>query len=303
MASTAFSALQEMPGRQLLHCSQLEAAQLYLLLPLSPKQSRSTTEGWIHDNPTYNGKKKDAHLDWQKPMKLPSFITLWHRRKTNHANQSSHSREPIPPLGSVSKHSAVATVIWIVNTVNELNCTDIHLFRSLTQSLIHVSEYLQPSIELQCEQTVVQIRHNNLPMPFMWLTEPAQSIHTAHPSQTNTHTHTHTKMPQVSEQIALLKHTQSAGSYLQFGGGSKVISASSFWILKQEEDLCYNHTIIQTHAHTLLYKSCLWKSIFECAHWIPHWFSNELLSYVTVLSRKINMEMYGGIFAILFKPR
>lgn len=121
-----------------------------------------------------------------------SFITLWHRRKTNHANQSSHSREPIPPLGSVSKHSTVATVIWIVNTVNELNCTDIHLFRSLTQSLIHVSEYLQPSIELQCEQTAAQIRHNNLPMPFMWLTEPAQSIHTAHQSQTNTHTHIHT---------------------------------------------------------------------------------------------------------------
>lgn len=71
--------------------------------------------------------------------------------------------------------------------------------------------------------------------------------------QIHTRTYTHTKMPQVSEQIALLKHTQSAGSYLQFGGGSKVISASSFWILKQEEDLCYNHTIIQTHTHTHCY--------------------------------------------------
>lgn len=128
-------------------------------------------------------------------------------------------------------------------------------------------------------------------------------FHSSPKSNKYTHAHTHTKMPQVSEQIALLRHTQSAGSYLQFGGGSKVISASSFWILKQEEDVCYNHTIIQTHAHTLLYKSCQWKSIFECAHWIPHWFSNELLSYVTVLSRKINMEMYSGIFTTLFKLR
>lgn len=49
----------------------------------------------------------------------------------------------------------------------------------------------------------------------------------------------HTPHIQVSQQSESLENrkAQSAASYLQFGGGSRVISASSFWILKQDEDL------------------------------------------------------------------
>lgn len=100
---------------------------------------------------------------------------------------------------------------------------------------------------LQPEQTAAQTWHNNLPMQFMWLTEPAQSIHTAHTVKAHTHLHTHKSASGVRADSPF-KNTQSTVSYLQFGGGSKVISASSFWILKRDEDLCYIYTLKHTHT-------------------------------------------------------
>lgn len=77
-------------------------------------------------------------------------------------------RVPFPPLGSVSKHGTAATMILMVNTANQVNRTDIYLCYFVTPRLIHASDCLQgPFIKLQPEQTVVQIRHNNLPMLFM----------------------------------------------------------------------------------------------------------------------------------------
>lgn len=72
-----------------------------------------------------------------------------------------------------------------------------------TPSRIHASDCLQgPFIKLQPEQTGVQIRHNNLPMLFMWLTEPAQSIHAG--SYTLAHTQ---KCLRCQSKMGLLKHT------------------------------------------------------------------------------------------------
>lgn len=78
----------------------------------------------------------EKNADSTKPhtMKAPKQILigrsarhLWLWRKINHANQLSHSRVPFPPLGSVSKHNSVATVILMVNTANQVNHTDIYL--------------------------------------------------------------------------------------------------------------------------------------------------------------------------------
>lgn len=127
---------------------------------------------------------------------------------------------------STHKHNTVATVMLTV----QLTLTFIWLF---------ASDSLQGSFTLlQLEQTRMQMQHCDL---FLWVADTAQSMQTAH-----THTHTCPRF-----QLFKNTHAQSTGSYLQLGGGSKVISASSFWILKRKDVLCYNHT------HTQLHQSCL----------------------------------------------
>lgn len=64
------------------------------------------------------------------------------------------------------------------------------------------------------------------------------------------HTQTQTPTPKRLEcggKQRLTKRTQSASSYLQFGGGSKVISASSFWILQPDKKKVHI-TVVWTHA-------------------------------------------------------
>lgn len=76
----------------------------------------------------HNG-SSHSDLDLQRCAALLSISTLWLERKINHTNQSSHSiRCLFPPLGSVCKHKPVATVIWMVNTANQVNCKHIYLF-------------------------------------------------------------------------------------------------------------------------------------------------------------------------------
>lgn len=127
----AVSALQEMPGRQWLAACTARSSKLHghtSAFPspanTAPKRHRleKNTKRWLNENPAHN-ESSYSDLDWQGRTAPPLL-----RSKINHANQSSHSREPFPPLGSVSKHNTVATVILMVNTTNQVNRTDIYLF-------------------------------------------------------------------------------------------------------------------------------------------------------------------------------
>lgn len=112
---------------------------------------------------------------------------------------------------------AASTVIPIVNTANQGYHT--YLFYSLVDSC-----FTRAIHALGLKQT-----HNNLPYAI-------HVIHWAgnmcsHPAGCTQNTQRR-NVSGVTPNTALKTH--SSDSYLQFGGGSRVISASSFWILKQK---------------------------------------------------------------------
>lgn len=109
-----------------LHCSQLESARSHLHLPLRPRTLLPTVITLrripsADSMKTPHNESSYSDLDWQERT------SVFHHALRK-INQSSHSRVPFPPSGSVSKHTPVATVILMVNTTDQVNGTDIYFF-------------------------------------------------------------------------------------------------------------------------------------------------------------------------------
>lgn len=182
--------------------------------------------------------------------KPPSFTTLRLGRKTNHADQSSHSRVHFLPLGSVSKHNTVATAIQMENTANQVNCTDIHLFYSLP-SVWFMYQTAYKALPLSFCLSKQQCKYATI----IYLCHSCDSLSRDNPfTQLTRGSDTHTsEAPQVSEQIVLLKtHNQQAPTCnLVAGPRLSLLALSGFW--NKKRSVLFSHT----HTHTQLYKSCL----------------------------------------------